>query len=68
LAERRNDLKKEDLMLALKNLSETWNYLYQAEQTKIVQMLVECVKIKDDGIKLNLNLDGFDDLFVELMA
>ncbi|MDR0581073.1 MAG: DUF927 domain-containing protein [Holosporaceae bacterium] len=68
LAEQRNDLKKEDLMLALKNLSEAWNYLYRAEQTKIVQMLVDSVEIRDDGIKLHLNLDGFDNLFVELTA
>jgi hypothetical protein len=68
LAEQRNDLKKDDLMLFLKNLSEAWNYLYRAEQTKIVQMLVERVEIKENGIKLHLNLDGFDDLFVELTA
>jgi hypothetical protein len=55
-------------MLALKNLNEAWNYLYQAEQEKIVRMLVDSVEIKDNGIKLHLNLDGFDDLFVELSA
>jgi DNA invertase Pin-like site-specific DNA recombinase len=66
LAEQRNDLKKEDLMTALKNLNEAWNYLYQAEQEKIVRMLVDSVEIKENGIKLHLNLDGFDNLFVEL--
>jgi DNA invertase Pin-like site-specific DNA recombinase len=68
LAEQRNNLKKEDLMTALKNLNEAWNYLYQAEQEKIVRMLVDSVEIKENGIKLNLNLDGFDNLFVELSA
>jgi gamma-glutamylcyclotransferase (GGCT)/AIG2-like uncharacterized protein YtfP len=68
LAEQRNDLKKEDLMTALKNLNEAWNYLYQAEQEKIVRILVDSVEIKENGIKLHLNLDGFDNLFVELSA
>jgi DNA invertase Pin-like site-specific DNA recombinase len=68
LVEQRNDLKRDDLMTALKNLNEAWNYLYQAEQEKIVRMLVDSVEIKDNGIKLNLNLDGFDNLFVELSA
>jgi gamma-glutamylcyclotransferase (GGCT)/AIG2-like uncharacterized protein YtfP len=68
LTEQRNDLKKENLMLALKNLNEAWNYLYQAEQEKIVRMLVDSVEIKENGIKLHLNLDGFDNLFVELSA
>jgi hypothetical protein len=55
-------------MTALKNLNEAWNYLYQAEQEKIVRMLVDSVEIKENGIKLHLNLDGFDGLFVELSA
>jgi hypothetical protein len=58
--------EKEDLMPALKNLNEAWNYLYQAEQEKIVRMLVDSVEIKENGIKLHLNLDDFDNLFVEL--
>jgi hypothetical protein len=68
LAEQRKDVKKDDLMLALKNLNEAWSYLYQAEQTKIVKILVERVDIKENGIKLDLNLDGFDNLFVELAS
>jgi hypothetical protein len=66
LAEQQGEVKRDDLMNALKNLSEAWHYLYQAEQTKIVRMLVEYVEIKENGIKLNLNLDGFDNLFMEL--
>ncbi|MDR3155736.1 MAG: zinc ribbon domain-containing protein [Holosporaceae bacterium] len=68
LAEQRKDLRKDDLMTALKNLNEAWSYLYQAEQTKIVKILVERVEIKENGIKLDLNLDGFDNLFVELAS
>lgn len=68
LAERHNEIKRDDLMMALKNLHEVWNYLYSAEQQKIVKMLVNCIDIKADGIKINLNLEGFDNLFVELAA
>jgi hypothetical protein len=68
LAEQRKDVKKDDLMLALKNLNEAWSYLYQAEQIKIMKILVERVDIKENGIKLDLNLDGFDNLFVELAS
>jgi hypothetical protein len=51
LSEQRKDIRKDDLMTALKNLNEAWSYLYQAEQTKIVKILVECVEIKENGIK-----------------
>lgn len=68
LAEHHNEIKRDDLMMALKNLHEVWNYLYPAELQKIVKMLLNCVDIKADGIKINLNLEGFDNLFVELAA
>ena len=42
------------------------HYLYQAEQKKIVDMLVNNVIIREDGLKINLNLDGFDPLLTEL--
>jgi hypothetical protein len=66
LADKNSDLCRDDLMLALKNLNDVWNHLYQAEQTKIVRMLLDYVEIRDDGVKLHLNLNGFDNLFVEL--
>lgn len=68
LAEEKQEISKSDLMAALKNLNEAWNYLYAAEQRKIVRMLVNSVEIQENGIKLNINLDGFDNLFVELAA
>jgi hypothetical protein len=55
-------------MTALKNLNEAWNYLYQAEQRKIVRLLVNTVEIHENGLKLNLNLDGFDNLLMELAS
>ncbi len=66
LAEKTKEVSKSDLMLALKNLNEVWDYLYQAEQRKIVKMLLGSVELKDRGIKITLNLEGFDSLFVQL--
>jgi muramidase (phage lysozyme) len=68
LADERRDLNKGDVMTALKNLNEAWNYLYQAEQRKIVRLLVNAVEIHENGLKLNLNLDGFDNLLMELAS
>ncbi|MDR3155690.1 MAG: hypothetical protein LBT90_01125 [Holosporaceae bacterium] len=68
LSEERKDLNKSDIMTALKNLNEAWNYLYQAEQRKIVRLLVNTVEIHENGLKLNLNLDGFDNLLIELAS
>jgi len=68
LAEKRKEVSKTDLMLALKNLNDAWDYLYSAEQRKIANMLINRVGIHADGIKLDMNLDGFDDLLLQLAA
>ena len=68
LAERRKDVSKADLMTAIKNLNEVWGYLYQAEQRKIIQMLINKVVIQENGIKIDLNLEGFDSLIMQLAA
>lgn len=68
LAEKRKDIQKTDLMLALKNLNDVWKYLYPAEQRKVANMLINRVEIHTDGIKLDMNLEGFDDLLLQLVA
>ena len=68
LAERQKDVSKADLMTAIKNLNEVWSYLYQAEQRKIVCMLVNRVEMHENGIKIDLNLDGFDSLILQLAS
>ncbi|MBO6055557.1 MAG: recombinase family protein [Alphaproteobacteria bacterium] len=66
LAEEDKKINKTQLLSALKNLNSVWHYLYQAEQKKIVDMLVNNVIIREDGLKINLNLDGFDPLLIQL--
>ena len=66
LAEEDKKINKTQLLAALKNLNSVWHYLYQAEQKKIVDMLVNNVIVKEDGLKINLNLDGFDPLLTQL--
>ena len=68
LAEKRKDVSKTDLMLALKNLNDVWKYLYPAEQRKIANILINRVETHTDGIKLDVNLEGFDDLLLQLVA
>ena len=66
LAEEDKKISKTQLLSSLKNLNSVWHYLYQAEQKKIVDMLVNNVIVKEDGLKINLNLDGFDPLLTQL--
>ena len=57
-----------ELFDAIKNLRESWDYLYHEEKRKILALVVKSVNVMDDGIKINLNLEGFDEFLVELAA
>lgn len=66
LADEHDEISKQNLVMALKNLNDVWAYLYPTEQQKIVGMLPDEVIVGDDGIKIAMNLSGFDRVMVEL--
>jgi DNA invertase Pin-like site-specific DNA recombinase len=68
IAEEQGDADKANFLEALKNLNESWEYLYIEEKRKILQMLIKSVEVMDDGIKINLNLEDFDGFLIELAA
>jgi len=43
---------------ALLNLDPVWDELFPAEQTRIIQLLVERVEVHPDGLNLKLRVDG----------
>ncbi len=66
LAEENKEITQKELLVALKNLNEVWSYLYPAEQSKIVKLLVDSVSIKNDDLKMNMNLGGLNQMLIEL--
>lgn len=64
LVEENKEVSHKDVVDALKNLNDVWGYLYQAEQRKIVKLLVNSVQIQNNGLKMNL--DGLNRLLIEL--
>lgn len=66
LTDENKEVIREEIITAVKNLNEVWSYLYQAEQRKIVKLLINSARIRDKGLKLNLNLDGLNRLLLEV--
>jgi hypothetical protein len=62
------EITKQNLIMALKNLTEVWTFLYPTEQQKVVSMLTDEVTMGDDGIRITMNLEGFDTVMKELGA
>jgi hypothetical protein len=63
-----NAVNETQLQSSLRNISETWTYLYPQEQIKIAQLLVDFIELKEDGLNIQMNLDGFNTLLFGLGA
>jgi hypothetical protein len=60
------EITKQNLIIALKNLTEVWSYLYLTEQQKIVKMLMDEVVVGDEGIRMKMELEEFDSVMREV--
>ena len=53
---------------ALERLDPLWEELFPAEQARIVQLLVQRVDLKPDGLELRLRTQGLGHVVQELAA
>jgi DNA invertase Pin-like site-specific DNA recombinase len=61
-----NAVNDTQLRSSLRNISETWRYLYPQEQIKIAQLLVDFIELKENGLNIQMNLNGFNTLLLGL--
>jgi site-specific DNA recombinase len=59
-------LTETDVRTALLEFDPLWNELFPAEQTRIIQLLVDRVDVGTDGVDLKLRIDGITSLVDEL--
>jgi hypothetical protein len=58
-------LKAEEIRQALQNVNALWAELFPAEQTRIIQLLVESVVVEEEEITLALRSNGLRSLVLE---
>ncbi|WMS41835.1 recombinase family protein [Acuticoccus sp. MNP-M23] len=62
------DVTEAEVRDALQALDSVWNELFPAEQSRLVQLLVERVQIELDGVAVRLRIDGFSGVTQEMAA
>jgi DNA invertase Pin-like site-specific DNA recombinase len=60
------ELTEADVREALEHFDPLWDELFPAEQARIVQLLVERVDVRVDGIDIRLRVDGLAGLYREV--
>ncbi|MCB1376980.1 MAG: recombinase family protein [Alphaproteobacteria bacterium] len=59
-------LTEEEVREALEQFDPLWDELFPAEQARIVQLLVERVDVRVDGVDIKLRIDGLAGLYREV--
>lgn len=55
-----------DVRDALEGFDAVWQQLFPVEQARIVQLLVDGVEVRVDGLEMRLRADGLRSLIAEL--
>ncbi|GHT94231.1 hypothetical protein FACS1894122_10650 [Alphaproteobacteria bacterium] len=61
-----NAVDEKQLRSSLEKLSETWTYLYPQEQMRIMNLLINFIELREDGLNIQMNMDGFNTLLLGL--
>jgi site-specific DNA recombinase len=67
-AKRNEDIAEAEIREAFERLDPLWDELFPAEQARIVQLLVERVDVRTDGVTIRLRTEGLASLCAELRA
>src|SRR5260363_168333 len=62
------NIEESVVVLALRNLSTLWTQLFPAEQQRIVQLLIERVQLREEGIDIQWRESGWQQWAGELTA
>ena len=66
-AQEQNDgITETEVREALEQLDPLWDELFPAEQARIVQLLVERIDVRVDGVDIKLRVDGLAGLYQEI--
>jgi site-specific DNA recombinase len=57
-----------DVREALQDLDPLWDELFPAEQSRVLQLLVERVEVHSDGLDIKFRVDGLETLISEIRA
>jgi site-specific DNA recombinase len=61
-------IPEQEVRQALERLDPLWDELFPAEQARIVQLLVERVDVRTDGVDIRLRTEGLANLVTDLRA
>jgi site-specific DNA recombinase len=66
VANKEEGVSEAEVRAACEQLDSMWEELFPAEQARIVQLLIEHVDMREDGVAIRLRVEGFTSLCTEV--
>jgi site-specific DNA recombinase len=61
-----DEIHEREVVDALQRLDPLWDQLFPVEQARIVQLLVDRVQIREDGLEISLRVEGLASIVEDL--
>ena len=61
-------IDENDVIAALRGFNDLWETLFPAEQARIARMLIDRVTVNDNGISVDLRMDGLGPIVHDMLA
>jgi site-specific DNA recombinase len=62
----RKEITENDVRTALTEFDELWNELFPAEQSRVVELLVDRIDLKPEKLDITLRIEGLTSLYREM--
>ena len=59
-------ITEDDVREGLQNIETVWNHLYHKEQARLLQLFIKKIRVKPEGIHIDIRTNGINSLVLDL--
>ena len=63
-----DDITEQDVRDGLQNIEAMWDHLYHKEQARLLQLFVEQIRVKPEGVYIDVRTNGINSLVLDLKS
>ena len=63
-----NGITEQDVRDGLQNIETMWDHLYHKEQARLLQLFIEQIRVKPEGVHIDIRTNGINSLVLDLKS
>ncbi|MCG8381784.1 MAG: hypothetical protein MJA28_06135 [Gammaproteobacteria bacterium] len=61
-------ITEQDVRDGLQNIESMWDHLYHKEQARLLQLFIEKIRVKQEGVYIDVRTNGINSLVLDLKS